>query len=115
METSSPGSRMRAAAMLSSSDRLAGCLPGACDRTTVSRCRLIAISLGAATSSYQVTTGAAGGLLPHLALQDPLRLVPVGGQEVVVLLRRQRPGRVAGHFEEPAAAVPVHVNRGRVP
>src|SRR5215813_3436256 len=45
METSSPGSRIRAAAMLSSSDRLAGCLPGACDKTTVSRLRLMAGSL----------------------------------------------------------------------
>ena len=40
-DTSRSGSSRSAATTLSSSARLAGCLPGACDRTTVTRVRLI--------------------------------------------------------------------------
>src|SRR5262245_23614226 len=68
METSSPGSMLRAAAMLSSRDRLAGCLPAACERTTVSRFRVLGVSSCRAGPDSQVTAIAgerAGGSPRH--------------------------------------------------
>src|SRR5262245_17168117 len=123
METSSPGSRISAAAIDSSSDRLAWCLPGACDRTTVSRCRLIDDSR-MATRPCQITarvdraaTGEhdfPGILLPHLPLQDALSLVPVRGKEVMIALGIERRTGVAGHLEQPPPAVSVHIDLRRV-
>src|SRR5262245_22689023 len=81
METSRPGSIRRAAASDSSSARLAGCFPGACDSTTVSLVRLMAAS----------------GSVGHLAFEDALRVRPAGVQELVVLLDAQGGRGVAGH------------------
>src|SRR5688572_33190045 len=93
IDTSSPGSMMRAAAMPSSSDRFAGCLPGACDRTTVSL-RLISV--------FQV----------DLLLEQPLGLLPGGFQVRAVGGGVHRLGHVGGHLEQPPGPVPVGVNPG---
>src|SRR5436190_23286825 len=100
MDTSRPGSMIRAAAMLSSRARLAGFLPWAWDRTTVSLWRLMGF-------------GSLFGV--DLALDQALRLFPVVGQELVVLRRlHERFTRTLPQVEQPAAAVAVHVDAGRV-
>src|SRR4051794_9731611 len=100
MDTSRPGSRIRAAAMLSSRARLAGFLPWACDRTTVSLWRLMGF-------------GSLFGV--DLALDKALRLFPVVVQELVVPRRvHQRIARAPLQVEQPAGAVTVHVDPGRV-
>src|SRR4051812_2030303 len=91
---------MSAAATLSSRARLAGLLPWACDSTTVNRWRLMAVPsiLGV-----------------DLALDQRLGLLPVVGQEAVVLLRaHQAVGLAIFHLEEPAGPVAVHVDARRV-
>src|SRR5262245_33500025 len=97
MLTSNPGSRIRAAATLSSRARFVGFLPWACDRTTVRRGLLMAGSVLFAVD---------------VALDHPLRLFPVVGQELVVLFgaHQRRGADGAGQFEQPAAAVAIDVD-----
>src|SRR5262245_53057413 len=70
MDTSSSGSMIRAAAMLSSRARLTGCLPCAWERTTVSFCRLMGV--------VSVLFGV------DLALDHLLCLFPAVGEELVI-------------------------------
>src|SRR5262249_61444706 len=93
-DTSRPGSRISAATMDSSRARLTGFLPWACDTTTVSRLLI--------------------GALSHVPLEDALRRLPTGIQELIILRHRHRLPRVAVHVEQPARPVIIDVDARRI-
>src|SRR6516162_4063164 len=112
METSRPGSRIRAAAMLSSSARLVGFLPCACDRTTVSLRRPARCSPFPAAPLVEVASlmGCSFLVGVDLALDESLGLFPVVGQELVIAGHVHERARVAAvHLEEPPGAVAIDV------
>src|SRR5262249_38686634 len=114
METSSPGSMISAAAMLSSRARLAGFLPCACESTTVSLRRPRRCSAPPRTE-----LGDAGWLMRDsiflgvdLALDQTLGVLPVVGQEPVVGAHvEQRRGVFAPDVVQPAGPVAIDVDR----
>src|SRR5437588_10535011 len=89
---------MNAAASASSKARLAGCLPWACDRTTVRRCRLMVDTQSPL----------------HVSLEGVLRLFPVGVEKLTVLGDAPERAGVPCHLEQPAGAVVVQVDRRRI-
>src|SRR5262245_39087582 len=96
METSSPGSMIRAAAMLSSRARLVGFLPCAWDSTTVNRDRLMACSV----------------LFVDLALDQTLGLLPVVRQVLVIGCHVHERRCVLGyHVKQPTGPVAIDVDR----
>src|SRR5262245_27574707 len=111
---------MRAAAIPSSRDRLAGCFPGACDRTTVSRCRLIDFLFTShknAVFQDDFLVAVAGLRFPFTASTNRDRLVRLDLAQIgLSFLRKLAPhDRVAVRFEfdpwlpEP---IPVHSFNG---
>src|SRR5579863_3968832 len=103
IDTSRPGSRMSAAAMLSSRARFAGTLPCACDRTTVSLWRLI-------VHPHLVSRNAKLILGVDLSLDVALCLFPVVGQVLVILVDGQQRLTGTGHLEQPAGIVTIDVD-----
>src|SRR5438034_196041 len=97
---------MRAAAIASSRARLPGCLPWACDRTTVKRGRLIRDAPRRGSPGFfSNLQSAISNLQSHMTLQGLLRLLPVRIEELVILGRSQQAGGVALHLEQPAGTV----------